>query len=75
MQILDADWLFVGTLEDVGDAVEALTAVFDNPLFQQLEVVQNEQVVVVDGSIWTSIGGPLAAHLVLEVVEENLAGE
>jgi iron complex transport system substrate-binding protein len=75
LQILDADWLFVGTLQAEGDAAEALQAVFDNPLFQQLEVAQNEQVVVVDGSIWTSSGGPLAANLVLDVLEENLAGE
>ncbi len=75
LQILDADWLFLGTLQAEGDAAEALEAVFDNPLFQQLTVVQNEQVVIVDGSIWTSSGGPLAANLVLDVVEENLAGE
>lgn len=75
LQILDADWLFVGTLQAEGDAAESLEAVFENPLFQQLEVAQNEQVVVVDGSVWTSSGGPLAANLVLDVVEENLAGE
>ncbi|GAB5492670.1 MAG: hypothetical protein Phog2KO_28850 [Phototrophicaceae bacterium] len=75
VQILDADWLFAGTLQAEGDAAESLEAVFDNPLFQQLEVVQNEQVIVIDGSIWTSSGGPLAANLVLDVVEENFLGE
>ena len=75
IQILDADWLFAGTLQAEGDAAEALEAVFENPLFQQLEVVQNEHVVIVDGSIWTSSGGPLAANLVLDVVEANLIGE
>jgi len=75
LQILDADWLFVGTLQAEGDAAEALEVVFDNPLFQQLEVAKNEQVVVVDGSVWTSSGGPLAANLVLDVVEKNLTGE
>ncbi|MEO0599393.1 MAG: iron-siderophore ABC transporter substrate-binding protein, partial [Chloroflexota bacterium] len=75
LDILDADWLFVGTLQAEGDAADALEAVFDNPLFQQLTVVQNEQVVVVDGSIWTSSGGPFAANLVLDVVEANLGME
>ncbi len=75
VQILDADWLFAGTLQAEGDAAEALEAVFENPLFQQLAVVQNEHVVIVDGSIWTSSGGPLAANLVLDVVEANLIGE
>ena len=75
IQILDADWLFAGTLQAEGDAAEALEAVFENPLFQQLAVVQNEHVVIVDGSIWTSSGGPLAANLVLDVVEANLIGE
>mgnify|MGYP003880583923 CR=1 FL=1 len=75
LPILDADWLFVGTLQAEGDAAEALEAVFENPLFQQLEVYQNDQVVVVDGSVWTSSGGPLAANLVLDVVAENFSGE
>ncbi|MEM9954483.1 MAG: ABC transporter substrate-binding protein [Chloroflexota bacterium] len=74
IEILDADWLFAGTLQATGDAADALADVFDNPLFQQLQVVQNEQVVVVDGSIWTSSGGPLAANLVLDVIEANLLG-
>jgi len=72
VDILDSDWAFVGTLQAEGDAAEALESVFDNPLFQQLEVVQNDHVVVIDGSIWTSSGGPLASDIVLDVVEEVL---
>lgn len=73
--VLDVDWLFLGTLQAEGDAVDALEAVFDNPLFQQLEVVQSEQVIVIDGSVWTSSGGPTAANIVLDILEENLSGD
>lgn len=72
IDILDVDWAFVGTLQSEGDAVEALEVVFDNPLFKQLEVVQNDHIVVIDGSIWTSSGGPLAAVKLLDDVEANL---
>lgn len=77
VDILDVDWAFIGTLSSVGDAVEALATALENPLFQSLKVVQNEHVVVIDGSLWTSIGGPLAATLVLDNVEAALipAGE
>ena len=75
VDILDSDWAFVGTLQSEGDAAEALQAVFDNPLFQQLEVVQNDHVVIVDGSIWTSSGGPLAANVVFDVIENILVGD
>ncbi|MCB9462044.1 MAG: ABC transporter substrate-binding protein [Anaerolineaceae bacterium] len=70
--ILDVDWAFIGTLQSEGDAVDALNDTLQNPLFQALEVVQNDHVVVVDGSLWTSSGGPLASMLVLDVVEAAL---
>lgn len=47
----------------------------ENPLFQSLQVVQNDRVVVIDGSLWTSVGGPLTAMTVLDDVEASvLAG-
>lgn len=67
--VIDVDWAFIGTLQSEGDAVTALDAALENPLFQALEVVQNEQMILVDGSLWTSSGGPLAALLVLDDVE------
>lgn len=72
LSLLDTDWAFVGTLSDSGDAVDALNETLEDPLFQALEVVQNGHVVVVDGSLWTSVGGPLAALEVLNVVEAAL---
>lgn len=70
--VIDVDWAFVGTLQAEGDAVTALEEAIENPLFQALEVVQNGQLFVVDGSLWTSSGGPLAVTLVLDTVEEAM---
>lgn len=72
LELLDVDWAFVGTLQGAGDAVTTLEEVFDNPLFQQLQVVQDEHVIVIDGSLWTSVGGALAANRVLDVVENQI---
>jgi|GEM_PF-148317 len=71
LDVIDGDWLFIGTLNAEGTA--ALDAARENPLFQQLKAVQNERVVIVDGTVWTSIGGPLAALQVLADVEAALA--
>lgn len=70
--VLDVDWAFIGTLSAEGDAVTALDAAIANPIFQALTVVQNDHVVFVDGSLWTSIGGPIAATQVLDNVEASL---
>lgn len=75
VDILDVDWAFIGTLSGEGDAVVALDEAMTKPLFQSLKVVQNKQVVYVDGSLWTSIGGPLAAMQVLDNVEAAMASE
>ena len=70
LDLLDSEWLFLGALNPEG--ASAQEAALDNPLFQQLTVVQNNQVVVVDGAVWTSIGGPLAALVVLADLEAAL---
>ncbi len=74
LELLDVDWAFIGTLSPEGDALTALEDALENPLFQSLEVAQNEHVILIDGSLWTSVGGPLAAALVLDDVEAALAG-
>lgn len=70
---LDADWLFIGTLAEAGDAADAMSEALETPLFQQLGAVRNDHLVVIDGSLWTSIGGPLAALAVLDDVAEAMA--
>ncbi|MEV7232368.1 iron-siderophore ABC transporter substrate-binding protein [Polymorphospora sp. NPDC051019] len=78
---LDADWMFFGTLggatspeggntgsaADVGRAASA--AMLDNavqtPGFTALRAYRDQRIVPVDGSAWTSAGGPLAATVIL----------
>ncbi len=72
LEQIDADWIFIGTLNPEG--ATALQAARENPLFQQLSAVQNDHVIEVDGTVWTSVGGPLAALQVLDD-EESAFGQ
>lgn len=74
LDIVDVDWAFVGTLQAEGDAVEALDETLESPLFQSLAIVQNERVFVVDGSIWTSVGGYIGAMMILDDIEASIMG-
>lgn len=71
---IDADWLFVGTLNAGGQASDALAAARQSPAFRQLGAVQKGHMVAVDGSLWTSPGGPLAALAILDDVEKAMLG-
>ncbi|MGQ5522682.1 ABC transporter substrate-binding protein [Chitinimonas sp. PSY-7] len=73
LQRIDGDWLFVGTLAPDGQASEAMTAARQSPAFRQLAAVRNGRMVAVDGSLWTSLGGPLAAQAVLAEVEKVMS--
>ncbi|MDP5008500.1 MAG: ABC transporter substrate-binding protein, partial [Glaciimonas sp.] len=70
---IDADWLFVGAL-NTAQANDALAAARQSPAFRQLGAVQKNHMVAVDGSLWTSPGGPLAALAVLSDVEKAMLG-
>jgi iron complex transport system substrate-binding protein len=74
LELLDVDWAFVGTLNAQEESVNALDEALNNPLFQSLDVARNDRVIVVDGSLWTSIGGPLAAMMVLDDIEAAMTG-
>lgn len=71
---IDADWLFVGTLKQGGDAVQALEAIHGQPAYKQLKAVQADHVVDVDGSVWTSLAGPVGAEQVLDDLQDALGG-
>ncbi|WP_435105183.1 ABC transporter substrate-binding protein [Arhodomonas sp. AD133] len=73
LERIDADWIFVGTLQPAGEAVRALEQARDMPAFQALNAVQAGHVVSVDGSLWTGPGGPLGALAILADVEEAMA--
>ncbi|MFC4158684.1 ABC transporter substrate-binding protein [Chitinimonas lacunae] len=71
---IDGDWLFIGTLSPTGQATEALNTARQSPAFRQLRAVQQQRMVGVDGSLWTSLGGPLAALTLLGDVDRAMAG-
>ncbi|MGE6661161.1 ABC transporter substrate-binding protein [Pseudomonas sp. NPDC077408] len=69
LELLNADWLVIGTLATSGEAVEALSQAEETPAFRQLSAIQAKRFAAVDGSLWTSLGGPMAALQVIEDVE------
>ncbi|MNF85842.1 putative siderophore-binding lipoprotein YfiY precursor [compost metagenome] len=69
LNLLDGDWLVVGTLSTSGDAVDAMKQAEQTPAFQQLGAIKGKRFGAVDGSLWTSTGGPQAALRVIEDVE------
>jgi iron complex transport system substrate-binding protein len=87
---LDADWMFFGTLggatnpeggntgdaSGVGRAASAamLADAVATPGFTALTAYRDKHVVPVDGSAWTSAGGPLAALVILGDVATALTG-
>lgn len=73
LHLLDGDWLFVGTLRGDGGASEAMGRVRRLPAFDALHAAQQGHVVVVDGSLWTSTAGPLAAMAILDDVAQAMA--
>ncbi|HCH52190.1 MAG TPA: ABC transporter substrate-binding protein [Aeromonas sp.] len=73
LNLLDGDWLVVGTLSASGDAVDAMKQAEQTPAFQQLGAIKGKRFGAVDGSLWTSTGGPQAALRVIEDVEGLLS--
>ncbi|MFS1161657.1 ABC transporter substrate-binding protein, partial [Aeromonas salmonicida] len=67
------DWLVIGTLSASGDAVDAMKQAEQTPAFQQLNAIKGKRFGAVDGSLWTSTGGPQAALKVIDDVELLLA--
>ncbi|MCK2045346.1 iron-siderophore ABC transporter substrate-binding protein [Chromohalobacter moromii] len=61
---IDNDWLFLATLNAEGD--EAYEAARQSPAFERLDVVQRDRVVSVDGQLWSSATGPMAAKAILD---------
>lgn len=70
LSMLDQDWLFLATINAEGD--EALAQAEKSPAYQRLNVVANNRVIPVDGQIWTSATGALAAEVILQGVESAL---
>ncbi|MEU8772144.1 ABC transporter substrate-binding protein [Streptomyces griseus] len=60
---IDGDWLFLSTLTSDGE--KALKDVQSKPVYKELGAVKDGHAVTVDGSVWSTRGGPLAADVVL----------
>jgi len=67
---LEGDWMFLATLNEEGD--QALEAAKQSAAFARLPVVNKGQVIPVDGQLWTSANGPLAAQAILDDIESAL---
>lgn len=67
---LEGDWMFLATLNEEGD--QALEAAKQSAAFARLPVVDKGQVIPVDGQLWTSANGPLAAQAILDDIESAL---
>ena len=82
---IDADYLFFGTLggssvgnadaggrTDTEGARQALAEAEKVPGFRALDAYQQGHVILVDGSLWTSTGGPLLMRRLVASVLESL---
>ena len=70
LSMIDGDWLFLATLNEEGQ--EALDAAKQSSAFTRLNVVKQNHVVPVNGQVWSSASGPLAAQVILDDIEEAL---
>ncbi|APT93414.1 iron siderophore ABC transporter substrate-binding protein [Corynebacterium phocae] len=85
LQDIDADYIFFGTLggsavnnptaggsADVADAIKAVEKAQELPGFTDLEAFQQNHIIPVDGSVWTSTGGPLLMNRLIDDIVEKL---
>ncbi|WP_030561995.1 ABC transporter substrate-binding protein [Streptomyces aureocirculatus] len=67
---IDGDWLFLSTLTSDGE--KALKDVQSKPAYKGLNAVKKKHAVTVDGSVWSTRGGPLAGEAVVEDITKAL---
>ncbi|HEY9279150.1 MAG TPA: iron-siderophore ABC transporter substrate-binding protein [Eoetvoesiella sp.] len=67
---IDADWIFLATLNAKGE--QTLDEARKQPAFNRLKAVSNNHAVAVDGQVWTSGTGLLAAEVILGNIEKAL---
>lgn len=72
LDVLDADWLLAAARDQ--EMQDALAAYKEMPLFAALPAVPNDQVVLVEGDLWSGATGVLAAHAMLDDIEEIFLG-
>ncbi len=88
LEAIDGDWIFFGALgggsadaggvdtpADVASAQQAIAYAKDTPGFTRLKAYKANQVIPVDGSAWTSAGGPIAAKVIVDDIARNLGAQ
>lgn len=73
LNLIDGDWIFLGTLSSIGKATKSMNQTLNTPSFKRLKAVQNKKAITIDGSLWTSLGGPLAALKIIDDIEKTMA--
>lgn len=68
--LINHQWVFLATLN--ADGAEALAAAQKSRAFQRMEANQNGQIITVDGQLWTSASGPLAAMEILDDIADAI---
>lgn len=68
----ETNWLYVATLDE--DAGSALAAAERQPAYRRLGAVRRGRAIAVDGQVWSSANGPLAAGIILDDIERQLDG-
>jgi iron complex transport system substrate-binding protein len=72
LEQIDGDWLFIGTLSSTGPDAGLLGRLAAEPAYRRLKAVRDKHVTVIDGSKWTSMGGPQAAVSVLDDIRKAM---
>ncbi|MGJ8525807.1 hypothetical protein LMG33818_001554 [Halomonadaceae bacterium LMG 33818] len=67
---VDHGWIVLATLNHQGES--ALGRARLHPAMKRLEAVRKGRVIAVDGSLWTSAAGPLAANAILDDLENKM---
>ncbi|ARZ66597.1 iron-siderophore ABC transporter substrate-binding protein [Streptomyces albireticuli] len=70
---IDGDWLFLSTLTSDGE--KALKDVQEKPAYKELNAVKKNHAVTVDGSVWSTRGGPLASTAVIDDIVKALGAK
>ena len=74
LDLLEADWLFAATRNE--EMVQALQDYLENPSFQTLTAVKENQIARVSGDLWSGATGVLAGHAMLDdIVKVLVDGE
>lgn len=86
LQDIDADYMFFGTLggssienpnaggtTDIEGGEKALAEAEAVPGFTELKAYRNDRIIIVDGSAWTSTGGPILMNSIIDDVLAALA--